>query len=204
MDLKSTYNKIAEDWFKDHKDDDLWWVEGADKFVSLLSRNGLVLDVGCGAGIKTSYLVKNGFKVIGIDFSEKMIEISKKRVPAGKFLVMDVKDLSGLKENFNGIFAQAILLHFSKVEVKNILQNWISKLKSGGYLYIAVKEIKAHQKEEAIVKENDYGFEYERFFSYFTMEEIENYFKELNLKICYKNIAKFGSTNWIQIMGQKV
>jgi hypothetical protein len=29
MDLKSTYNKIAEDWHKNHQQDD-WWVEGID------------------------------------------------------------------------------------------------------------------------------------------------------------------------------
>ena len=78
--LKSTYNHIAEDWHKDHKED-TWWVEGTDKFVSFLKYNSLVLDVGCGAGVKSNYLINKGLKIVGLDFSEKMIEIAKREVP---------------------------------------------------------------------------------------------------------------------------
>ena len=35
MDLRSTYNKIAEDWFKDHHQD-TWWQEGTEKFLEAL------------------------------------------------------------------------------------------------------------------------------------------------------------------------
>ena len=41
MDLKSTYNKIAENWDKDHKKD-TWWISGTDKFISLLKPGSLV------------------------------------------------------------------------------------------------------------------------------------------------------------------
>lgn len=52
MSLKSTYNKIAEDWSKDHRDDDRWQ-EGTDKFLALLPKGASILDVGCGAGVKS-------------------------------------------------------------------------------------------------------------------------------------------------------
>lgn len=73
MNLKETYNKIADDWFKDHKVDD-WWVEGTDQFISLLKPGASVLDVGCGAGLKSKYLSEKGLQVVGIDFSDKFIE----------------------------------------------------------------------------------------------------------------------------------
>ncbi len=59
MDLKSTYNRIAEDWIKDH-DRDTWWYEGTDKFLSLLPKGANILDVGCAGGIKSRYLTDNG------------------------------------------------------------------------------------------------------------------------------------------------
>jgi len=206
MDLKSTYNKIAKDWFKDHRDDDLWWVEGGDKFCSPLNNKGLVLDIGCGAGMKTKYLIENGFKVIGIDFSEKMIEIAKREEPQGIFFVMDAKDLSGLKENFDGIFAQAVLLHFPRKEAKSVLENWIKKIKKNGYLYITTKEIGPGQKAEMILEENDYGYKYERFFSFFTLEEIKNYLVELNMEICWEKRIPSGSHwgPWIQVIDKKI
>jgi len=89
MNLKETYDKIAEDWHSDHKKDD-WWIEETDKFISYLSKGDLVLDVGCAGGIKSKYLMQKGLNVVGIDFSEKMIEIAKREFPNGEFLVKDL------------------------------------------------------------------------------------------------------------------
>lgn len=146
-DLKSTYNRIAEDWFKDHQND-TWLVEGTDKFASFLKSGSLVLDVGCGAGVKTSYLKKKGLKVVGIDFSEKMIEIAKQMMPNTKFLVADITEPLEIDERFDGIFAQAVLLHIYKKNVKLVLANLVNLLKPKGYLYIAVKGVKEGQREE--------------------------------------------------------
>ncbi|MDD5489924.1 MAG: class I SAM-dependent methyltransferase [Candidatus Moranbacteria bacterium] len=156
MDLKDTYNKIAKDWHKDHSRDE-WWVEGTDKFISSLKENDLVLDVGCGAGTKSKYLIGKKIRVIGIDFSEEMIKIAKKEVPAGRFEVLDLDDIESLPELFDGIFMQAVLLHVPKKEVVSKLRKAVKRLKKGGYLYIAVKEKRRDGPEEEIVSENDYG-----------------------------------------------
>ncbi len=198
MDLKSTYNKIAKDWHKNHQQDD-WWVEGVDKFISLLKQGSVVLDIGCGGGTKTKYLVNKGLKVFGIDFSEKMIGIAKREVPEADFLTMDLRDVNDLEENFDGIFVQAVLLHFPKKEIRDVLKKIINKLKDGGYLYIAVKETKSGQPEEEIKIENDYGYQYERFFSYFMLEELKNLFFDFKMKVVYENTIN----GWIQIISRK-
>lgn len=201
MDLKQTYNLITEDWHKDHLKD-VWWIEGTDKFISFLKPGDAVLDVGCGTGVKSKYLIERGVEVVGIDFSEKMIEIAKRDVPQAKFYVMDLYDIGQLKKSFDGVFAQAVLLHVPKSKIESALGAMIGKLKKGGYLYVAVKEIRRGGKDEEIKTENDYGYEYKRFFSYFTLDEIEGYLEKFNIAICYKNITKFGKTNWIQIIGK--
>ncbi|MBI2024028.1 class I SAM-dependent methyltransferase [Candidatus Giovannonibacteria bacterium] len=202
MDLKATYNRIAEDWFKDHHGD-TWWVEGTDKFVSFLKPGALVLDVGCGAGVKSKYLLDKGLKVVGVDFSEKMVEIAQREVPGATFSVADIKDLSVLKENFNGILAQAVLLHIPKSEAGDVIKGLRDKLIDRGYLYIAVKQKRKGAKEEEILKEDDYGYEYERFFSYFTLPEIRKYVADAGMEICYENVVPSGHTNWIQIICRK-
>jgi len=202
VDLKATYNRIAEDWFKDHHGD-TWWIEGTNKFVSFLKPGALVLDVGCGAGVKSKYLLDKGLKVVGVDFSEKMVEIAKREVPGVTFRVADIKDLSVLKENFDGILAQAVLLHIPKSEAGDVVKGLRDKLVDGGYLYIAVKQKREGGKEEEILKEDDYGYEYERFFSYFTPPEIQKYIADAGMEICYENVALSGHTNWIQAICRK-
>lgn len=202
MDLKSTYNRIAEDWFKDHHGD-TWWVEGTDKFVSFLKPGALVLDVGCGAGVKSRYLLGKGLKVVGVDFSEKMVEIARREVPDATFRAADIKNLSVLAESFDGILAQAVLLHIPKAEAGAVVKGLRDKLEDGGYLYIAVKQKREGWKEEEILKEYDYGYEYERFFSYFTLPEIQKYVSNAGLEMCYENVALSGHTNWIQVICRK-
>src|SRR3989344_6092830 len=202
MDLRETYNKIAEDWHKDHKQDN-WWVEGTNEFISFLKPNSLVLDAGCGAGTKSKYLIDRGLKVVGIDFSDKLIEIAKREAPSGNFFVMDINEADKLKENFDGIFAQAVLLHIQKKDAEKTLNKLLGVLKPGGYLYIAVKEKKFGGADEEIKTENDYGYPYERFFSYFTLDEIKNLMIELGLAINYDNISQYGYTRWIQVIGQQ-
>ncbi|MBY0472996.1 class I SAM-dependent methyltransferase [Patescibacteria group bacterium] len=205
-DLKNTYNKIAEDWFSDHNSD-TWWIEGTDHLASLLPQGASVLDIGCGAGHKSKYLSEKGFKVTGGDFSEEMVKIAKREVPGVNFQVLDLYNLAVLSEKnekFDCVFAQAVLLHIPKSDVQQIISNMGSLLNQNGLLYVAVKEIWDGNTDEETLTENDYGYEYKRFFSYYTTEELEGYFKNAGLEVVYKNVNKVGRTNWIQIIGKKV
>ena len=202
MNLKDTYNKIAEDWYKDHHADD-WWIDGTDKFISFIKQGSTVLDAGCGAGVKSKYLSQKGLKVFGLDFSEKLIEIARRKNPSIEFKVMDMKDAKDLSDDFDGIFMQASLLHIPKRDAPQVLAGLVSKLKHPGYLYVAVKGIIHGEAEESTLKEDDYGYPYERFFSYFSMDELRGYFKDLGLEIVYENQKRVGHTDWLQIIGKQ-
>ena len=199
MDLKETYNRIAEDWHHDHTADD-WWMGGTDAFITQLPSGAHVLDVGCGSGVKSEYLIAHGFKVTGIDISDKLLDIARREVPEGEFRVLSMTDLDSMSDTFDGVFAQASLK-----DAGDVVKKMARRLVLGGLLYIAVKEARAGNPEEEIVKENDYGYEYERFFSYFTMEELERYLADAGLIAVSKsrNPNKSGKTVWLQIIGRK-
>ena len=122
MNLKETYNKIAEDWYREVSGHD-WWEPGLYTFISLFHENESILDVGCGPGITATYFIKSNLNVLGIDFSEGMIEIAKREVPEGKFLVMDLHEIDKIHESFDGICLQNVLLHLPKNQVENTLKN---------------------------------------------------------------------------------
>ncbi len=201
MNLKDTYNKIAKDWFNDHKESD-WWSEIALKFLGYLKKGDKILDVGCGAGLKTKYLIEQGFEAVGIDFSEEMVKLAKNYCPQGTFYVKDIKEPLNLG-TFDGIFAQAVLLHIPKAEVVGVLQNFYNSLKSGGCLYLAVKGLKQGEPEEQMVKENDYNYEYERFFSFFTVAEIKNNLDQLGMQILDETVISRGDTDWVIVIAKK-
>lgn len=200
--LKNTYDKISEDWVKDHNID-TWWIEGTDHFISLLPKGSTILDVGCGGGIKSKYISDKGYKVLGIDFSEKMIEIAKRHYPGIDFLVMDMYELNKIDNKYDAVFAQASLLHIKKSGAHEVLKNMYNLLNQNGLLYISVKSIREDGVEESIRKENDYGYEYERYFSYYSMDELKNYYNKLGLEILWDGGKISEQTKWLQIIGKK-
>lgn len=50
-------------------------------------RGGTVVDLGCGSGITAELLVQGGCRVVGIDLSESMIEVARRRVAQAQFRV---------------------------------------------------------------------------------------------------------------------
>jgi SAM-dependent methyltransferase len=50
-------------------------------------REGLIVDLGCGTGLLARNLIDAGYEVFGIDFSEAMIEIARKRAPEAEYRV---------------------------------------------------------------------------------------------------------------------
>lgn len=49
--------------------------------------DGLVVDLGCGSGLWARELLEAGYRVLGIDISEAMVEISRQRAPEAEFRV---------------------------------------------------------------------------------------------------------------------
>ena len=200
--LRDTYDRIAEDWHTDHTSDD-WWLDGTDAFIALLPPGGSVLDVGCGSGTKIGYLIRHGLHVTGIDFSQKQIDLAKKDYPAATLTCMTMEDIDQLSETFDGVFAQASLLHIPKKNIGEMMKKMTGRLKPQGALYIAVKERREGEPEEEIRVEQDYGYPYERFFSYFTLPELASYMENQGLTVVWQKRDLLKKTVWLQIIGKK-
>jgi SAM-dependent methyltransferase len=57
-------------------------------------REGLVVDLGCGSGLWAQELARARYSVLGIDISEEMIDIARRRVPEAEFRVASVFEAS--------------------------------------------------------------------------------------------------------------
>lgn len=63
--------------------------------LSSFSHEEIVVDVGCGTGLSTQCILERGAKkVIGVDFSEAMLNQARKRLPYVEFIAGDAMHLS--------------------------------------------------------------------------------------------------------------
>src|SRR3989338_5739734 len=112
MTLKNTYNDIAQDYYKADLPKVDWLKSAAvQEFFKRLKKGARVLDIGCGPGNKTKELIQRGYKVTGIDFSESMIEIARRRIRVGEFQVMDITRIGFPPSSFDAAVALASLIH---------------------------------------------------------------------------------------------
>jgi SAM-dependent methyltransferase len=68
-----------------------------------IDQDNTVLDVGCGPGGFCQLVAETGATVVGIDASQALIEISRERVPSGRFDVGDMQFLPYEDDSFDVI-----------------------------------------------------------------------------------------------------
>lgn len=197
--IKNSYKKLGRQYVDDIKD-----LEPADfkQFIGLLPKKSTILDVGCAAGRDSAKLVNAGFNVVGIDLVEEFIKLARKRVPRGKFFVMDLVDLKIPKNYFDGVWACAVLLHIEKKDVLKVLKSIFQVLKDGGLLNISVKRGK---DSKVLVDKLFQGFG--RNFTPFFKQELEEYVQKAGFTIVKSRIfpdeAKRKNVKWISILAVK-
>lgn len=135
--VEQSYNKIAVEYYR-HRNINKFNGE-LEKFVSLLSDEAHVLDVGCGAGIPTArFLVKKGITVTGIDLSTTMLDLARKNVPNGEFIRMDMNKLKFSENTFDGIVSVFALFHVPRKKHFEVIKNFFKIIKPGGILLINI------------------------------------------------------------------
>jgi len=142
-----SYNKIIDYWVKVRNKSivNKPIIDFADK----ICLNGNILDIGCGTGLPiTKYFSERNFSIIGIDTSDKMLEIAKSNeIKNAQFLLCDFYNFD-LNERFDGIIAWDSLFHFPKQYQKDIYHKVYGLLNPGGFfLFTHGKEENEHVDE---------------------------------------------------------
>ena len=101
-----------------------------------------VIDLGCGTGNNTLYLIERGKSVIACDFAEEAIKIVNENIPSVKTKQFDMKDNFPFDDNVTDLVIADLCLHyFSFEETKNILNKIKRILVNNGYLIFRVNSI---------------------------------------------------------------
>lgn len=162
------YNKYATNYVNETINADMSNL--INQFIKYLPNKSHILDLGCGSGRDSKVFIEKGYTVTAIDGSIEICELASKyinqEVICKRFNEIDFKD------QFDGVWACASLLHVSLKDLVSILKKISRALKVNGYLFTCFK----------------YGhFEGERNQRYYTdltevrLKEIINQIKDLKI-----------------------
>ena len=133
-----TWNKLARIYEDRFMDFDLY-NDSYDIFLDLIGTNSYVLDIGCGPGNITRYLLtKNpSLNIKGIDNSENMITLARSNNPLAEFVMMDSRNLKNLNDKFDAIICGFCIPYLSKEDCRNLFSDCKNLIGDSGYLYLS-------------------------------------------------------------------
>lgn len=189
--------KSLEYWDNVHKDYDRAtikvddWLEKFDDII--MGTQKPILDLGCGGGNDTLYLISKGKQVISCDQSPSAINNIRKNFPE----VYDAKCfnmLDGLPfedEAFDVVIADLCLHYFLKSDTEKILNDIRRILTPGGHLILRVNSINdvlhgAGQGPE--IEHHVFEMEGKTIKRFFNEEDIRSFFKDFTIEYLKEEI----------------
>ena len=139
MDFKDYWNEVH----KQYSSDKITYDNYLDDYKDILnSCKTKVLDLGCGAGNNSLYLLKHGFKVVGVDYSDVALKIVNDKLKDVETILTDISNPLPFEDNsFDLVIADLSLHYFNKETTKQIMKEIKRILTENGYLIARVNSI---------------------------------------------------------------
>jgi trans-aconitate methyltransferase len=165
----NTWNKVALLYQEKFMDLDLYNNTYDVICDSITKKGAAVLDVGCGPGNITRYLLSKrpDFNILGIDVAPNMVELARKNNPTARFSVMDSRQIEQLTTTFDGIVAGFCLPYLSPFDVSKLFTDCFQLLHNNGLLYVSFVEGESAQSGYLIGSSGD-----RTYFYFHTSDEI--------------------------------
>jgi SAM-dependent methyltransferase len=119
---------------------DYWLTPSARRlgdFLALLPENAEILELGCGNGRDSGFMLERGYRVTPTDGTPELAAVAANRLGV-EVRVLRFEDIEHV-EAFDGIWAHACLLHVPRADLSGILARIHRALRPGGVLYASYK-----------------------------------------------------------------
>lgn len=137
-----TWNKLASLYEEKFMHLDLY-NETYDLICELLPmRNVKILELGCGPGNITKYLLSKrpDFKIYGTDIAPNMIDLARKNNPSANFQVMDSRLIHEFTDSFDAVVCGFIIPYLSPTDLNQLILNASELLNKDGIIYLSFVE----------------------------------------------------------------
>lgn len=210
MSCRQYWDKVFEDEWKTYYENsntemqDYWYDNWLDKYENILnnSKEIPIIDLGCGFGVISRYLINNGYKVIACDFSSEALMHLKKIIPEAVVSEFDMLNGLPFEENSIKIVVADLSIHYFYWEDTIKVVNNIAKvLEEGGYFIFRVNSINDEnysQGKNAQKIEDGYFKFKDNAIRLFNEEQLKQLFKGWNIiNIQENDIVRYRRTKTV-------
>ena len=202
---RRAWNRVA-DRYNSRQDEKMGVLFNA--FLEALPVGAEVLDVGSGTGRPyAEILVEEGFVVVGIDISPRMVELARMNVPRAKFLEMSMTEVE-FENEFDGNLSVFSMLLLDPPRFKEVAKRIFCSLRRGGVLYLVLNEPweKGADIDEEVLVEIMGEVMYSRAY---TVEEVREAFlplgmDEIKFQRYIKLTEEFGEEHVMEFLFSKI
>ena len=166
MSDKKYWNELYYNNLKNLEKDflkDLWLIKYKDIICNVKNKNAI--DLGCGLGQDSVWLIKNGFNVTSCDFSEKALNKFKEIYPNANIMNFDIENGLPFEDNSLGIVNANLSLHYFDIKKTIEIFNDIYRILKKDGLFVG----RMNSDKNGYV--NDDYIEVEKNFYYDTIKE---------------------------------
>ena len=182
---KENINNNKTDFLKDN------WME---KYKEIIVDRSLkkAIDLGCGIGQDTKWLIDNDFDVVSCDISDIALSKLKEMIPNSKTMQIDVKKKLPFEHNSIDLINANLSLHYFNLEDTIKIFNEIYRVLRPGGLFIG--RMNSDKNEEYVKEttkeiEKNYYYDYGKYYRLFNKEQFDILSKGLNIIILNENVT---------------
>jgi SAM-dependent methyltransferase len=189
--MNERFRNQWDQWFRDEKSYqlDINYPPWLERYSNLLQglKSPLAIDLGCGRGFDTRFLISTGLTTISADYSLGALDAARKTVPSSWLLQFDLRDQIPFGNGSFGLIVANLSLHyFSFSDTAKIINELYRVLSDEGWLIARVNSTSDHGYES--VKEDDRMRIEEDYYVYHGIPR--RYFRETSIR-------QFFSNGWI-------
>ena len=178
--MKNGYIEMWDNWSKKRASLPVYdnWL---DDYIDILTqkKNEEILDLGCGIGADTLYLIKKGFHVLSCDFSNEALKSIRENIPNSKTRYLDMQEIFSFEnESYSVIIADLSLHYFDHVTTIHIMNEIKRILKKNGILLARVASVNDYNFGAGIGEQLEKNFYFEGDYTkrFFDQDDINKYF----------------------------